>query len=286
MNRPLMLIVGLFALLVASSSIFVVHEAEFAVMQRLGKIERADYAPGLHFKIPMVETVRKFDRRILTLESPPERFLTQEKKDVIVDAVVKWRIEDPARFLTAVSDELRAQQRLSTIVKDGLRAEFSKRTLKDVVAGERGNVMDTVVSNANPKTAELGVRVVDLRIKRINLPDEVSASVFQRMRAERARVANELRSEGAERAEAIRAEADRQVQVLIANADRDSQRLRGEGDATAARLYADVFGRDAQFYSFHRSLEAYRVSISGNDLMVVDPDSEFFRYFKSSQGKP
>jgi len=282
--RPGILIGVLIVLLVLSGSMFTVNEAQHAVTFRFGKVLKADFQPGLHFKFPGVDNVRKFDRFIISLESQPERFLTKEKKDVIVDSVVKWRITEPAKFFTAAADNEGAAQRLIPIIKDGLRNEINKRNLQDVVAGERGNMMAAFTKAANEKAKELGVEIVDVRIKRINLPDEVSGSVYLRMQAERQRVANELRSQGTEKAERIRSAADREVQVILAEAESKGQILRGEGDAIAAKTFADAFNKDPEFYSFYRSLQAYRDTFQGqNDMLVLDPNSEFFKYFKNDQ---
>lgn len=284
MKNYVPLVIGL-TLIGVWTSVFTVREDQFGILFRFGEIVRSDFEPGLHFKVPIYNTVRRIDKRILSLEAPPERFLTLEKKDVIVDSVVKWRVEDPRSYLTSVAaNENDANARLSQIIADGLRAEFSKRTLRDVVTAGREGIIAGLIQSSNEKARELGVRVVDLRIKRINLPDEVSVSVYQRMRAERERVASELRSQGQEEAEKIRAEADRRVQVIVAEADRDSQRLRGEGDATAARLYAEAYSKDADFYGFVRSLQAYRESFAGGgDVLIIDPTSDYFRHFDRSR---
>lgn len=282
--RPIILLVVLLALFVVSGSLFTVNEAQHAVTFRFGKVLKSNFMPGLHFKFPGVDNVRKFDRFIISLESQPERFLTKEKKDVIVDSVVKWRILDPAKFFTAAADNEGAAQRLIPIIKDGLRNEINKRNLQDVVAGERGDMMTAFLKAANEKAKELGVEIVDVRIKRINLPDEVSGSVYLRMQAERQRVANELRSQGTEQAERIRSVADREVQVILAEAESKGQILRGEGDAIAAKTFATAFSKDPEFYGFYRSLQAYRDTFQGqSDLIVLDPNSEFFRYFKDAQ---
>ena len=281
MKNLLLVLVAIGALLLASSA-FTVAEPEYAIKFRLGKIVRTDFEPGLHFKLPIINNVRKFDRRILTLDAEPERFLTSEKKDVIVDSFVKWRIADVARFYTATGgDEAIAANRLSQILRDGLRGEFAKRTLREVVSGEREDIMNALTVSASSIAANLGVDIVDVRIKRIDLPDEVSGSVYNRMRTERLRVANELRSQGREAAERIRADADRQVQVLLANAQRDAEEVRGEGDAVAADLYAKAYSKNTEFYAFFRSMQAYRDAFrTEDDVLVLDPESEFFGYFK------
>jgi modulator of FtsH protease HflC len=282
--------IGLFALVAAlflgSFSVFIVYEWERAVLFRLGEIIKSDYEPGLHFKIPFINNVRKFDARILSLDVEPERFLTAEKKNVIVDSFVKWRIGDVTRFYTAVlGDETQARQRLEQIIKDGMRGEFSKRNLNDVVSGERAQIMSVLTGNASQQARELGIDVIDVRIKRIDLPPDVNAAVYGRMEAERARVAKDFRSRGFEAGERIRADADRQREVILAEAYRDSERVRGEGDAKAAEVYAKAYNRNAEFYSLTRSLGAYRQAFGSGDLLVIEPDSEFFEYFKDGSGK-
>lgn len=279
--KNLILPIVVAVLVLIGASVFTVREDQYAVMFRLGEIVRTDFKPGLHFKVPIYNNIIKFDRRILSLDTQPERFLTSEKKDVLVDSVVKWRIKDVTNYYSATrGDELRAQQTLGQIVKDRLRDEFNKRTLQQVVADQRDEMMENLRGASNESAAALGIEVVDVRIKRIDLPDAVLDSVFQRMRSERTQVANALRSKGAEAGERLQADADRQVQVILAEADRDAQRIRGEGDAKAAEIYAAAYGRDPEFYAFHRSLEAYRQSFNkqGN-VLVLDPNSEFFEYF-------
>ncbi len=273
--------------ILASFSLFTVNEWERVIMFRLGEIVRTDFKPGLHLKIPFINNVRKFDGRILTLDVEPERFLTVEKKNVIVDSFVKWRIADVGRYYTAVmGDEIQAQRRLEQIIKDGMRGEFGKRTLKEVVSGERRQIMDILTRKANQAAKDIGIEVVDVRIKRVDLPEQVSNAVFRRMEAERARVAKEYRSRGAEAAERIRADADRQRQVLLADAYRDAEKIRGEGDAKAAEIYARAYRKDPDFFAFYRSLQSYREAFHGRrDLFVLRPDSEFFQYFRSERGK-
>ena len=275
------------AVFIGISSMFQVAAWEKAVLFRLGEIVRTDIQPGLHFKTPFINNVRKFDGRILTLDVEPERFLTVEKKNVIVDSFVMWRIDDVRRFYTAVmGDERNARQRLEQIVKDGMRGLFSKRTVNEVVSGERSTIMKALVADASTQAEEIGIQIVDIRVKRVDLPAEVSNSVFRRMQAERARVAKEFRSQGAEEAEKIRADADRQRQVLIAEAYNEAEQIRGQGDATAAEIYAAAYGADEDFYAFFRSMQAYRQSFNdGNDMMLLQPDGEFFEYFSGSKGK-
>jgi len=273
------------AVVILSMSVFTVNETELALRFRLGEIVSSDYEPGLHFKVPLINNIRKFDKRIQTLDAEPERFLTVEKKNVIVDSFVQWRVSDVARYYTAVAGDLRqANLRLDQIIKDGMRSEVSKRTLQQAVSGERDQIMDVLTTAANAEARQLGIRVVDVRIKRIDLPPEVSNSVYARMRAERERVARDFRSRGQEAAERIRANADRQSAVLLAESYRDAEILRGEGDASAAAIYAAAFSKDQDFFRFWRTLTAYRNSFVGQqDILLLEPDSEFFRYFKKSE---
>lgn len=272
-------------LILGMMSVFTVHETEKAIKFQLGEIIRYDYGPGIHFKIPIVNNVKKFNARILNLDTKPERYLTSEKKNVIVDSFVKWRVGDVKAFYTSVSgDVLQANLRLEQIVKDAVRSEFSKLTIVDLVSTERGRIREILVANTTPLAAELGIKIVDIRIKRVDLPSEVSASVYRRMEAERARVARDFRSRGAEQAERIRADADRQSDILLAEAYRDAEIKRGEGDALSAEIYARSFGVDMEFFTFHRSLNAYKKSFrGGGDMMVLEPDSDFFKYFKAQQ---
>jgi len=284
----LVLIAVVVALLLAMGSVFQVNERQTAIVLKLGAVVRTDLQPGLHFKWPLVEEVRKFDRRVLALDGAPERYLTSEKKDVSVDFFVKWRIDDVAAFYRAASggDEEAAKLRLTPIIKDALRNEINGLTLQEVVSGARVDLTARLLATTKVGAATLGIKIVDIRIKRINLPEDstILDSVFMRMRAERTRVANQLRAEGAESADRIRAEADRQRQVILAEADRDAQRLRGAGDARAAELAAAAYGQDAEFFAFYRSLEAYRNSMAdGRTTLVLDPDSEFLRYFSNDR---
>lgn len=284
-NKMLGVFVLAAGLFLGSFSVFIVYEWERAVLFQLGEIVKADYKPGLHFKWPVFQKVRKFDARVLTLDVEPERFLTAEKKNVIVDSFVKWRIDDVTRFYTAVGgDEAQARLRLDQIIKDGMRGEFSKRTINEVVSGERGQIMKVLTGNASQQAKELGIAIIDVRIKRIDLPADVNSAVYRRMEAERTRVAKDFRSRGFEASERIRADADRQRQVMLAEAYRDAERVRGEGDARSAEIYASAYKKNADFYAFYRSLNAYRESFGGSDLLVIEPDSEFFKYFKGEQG--
>ena len=274
-------VLALVVLVTGVFSMYQVAEWEKAILFRLGEIVKTDVQPGLHFKIPFVNNVRKFDGRRLTLDVEPERFLTVEKKNVIVDSFVMWRIADAKRFYTAVmGDERNARQRLEQIVKDGMRGQFSKRTVNQVVSEQRDTITKDLTIAASAQAGQIGIEIVDVRVKRVDLPSEVSNSVYRRMQAERSRVAKEFRSQGAELAEKIRAGADRQRQVLIAEAYREAEQTRGEGDARAAEIYAQAFNKDKEFYAFFRSLRAYQESFDGsNDLMLLTPDGEFFEYF-------
>jgi membrane protease subunit HflC len=282
-------LIGLISLLVLiSMSAFTVDQREYAMVFRLGEIVSVKKSPGLYFKIPLVENVQYFEKRILTLDwTEPERFITSEKKNVLVDSFVKWRIAEPAKYYVSVrGDEAQAEARLSQTVNDGLRAEFGKRTIHDVVSGERDKIMEILRQKADREARQMGIEVLDVRLKRVDLPEEVSGSVYQRMEAERKRVANDLRSQGAGAAEKIRADADKQREVIIAEAYRDAQRIKGEGDAKAAETYAAAYGKNPEFYAFYRSLDAYRNSFrSKSDVMVLQPDSDFFKYMRGASGR-
>ena len=268
---------------VGSSSLFVVQEQQLALLLRLGEIVDADFKPGLHFKVPVIQDVVKFDKRIQTLDANPERFLTIEKKFVVVNSYAKWRISDVAQYYRSTRGSADATSRLlSARINAALRDEFGKRTVQEVVSGERTEIMATLARNANEQAADLGVEIVDVRVKQIDFSDDISENIYERMRTERHRVAAELRAQGAEAAEKIQADADRQRIEIVADAYRQAELLRGEGDAGAADIYAQAFQQNEDFYSFWRSLTAYRdVFDSGGSMMVLDPDSEFFRYFKS-----
>lgn len=277
------LIIGLLvaAVIIAMMSLYTVDEREKAILFRFGKIEQADIGPGLHVKIPIANTVMKFDTRILTLDAEPAPVLTEEKKNMTVDFFVKWRIVDVSKFFVATrGDAAQARARLGSIMREVIYNEFGKRTIQEAVSGERGQIMEIARVKANEVAQEFGIEAVDVRISRIDLQEEVSESVYRRMRAERARVAQDFRARGQEAAERIRAEADRQSTVILANAYRDAEKLRGEGDAVAADIYARAYKRDPEFYSFYRSLSAYRESFKGpEDVLVLEPDSDFFQYF-------
>jgi membrane protease subunit HflC len=281
------LVAALIVAFVAANSAFVVNEGQTAILLQFGRIVETGFTPGLHFKLPLVQQVQRFDKRVLTLDSAPERYLTSEKKDVNIDFFVKWRIADPSKFyVTVAGDENRAQQRVGPIVKEGLRTAVNSRTLQELVSGGRADVTQHLLTEANRATQGLGIEIVDLRIKRIDLPEDgtVIGSVYERMRSERKKVANQLRAEGSEAAKTIRADADRQVQVINAEAYRDAEKTRGEGDAQASQIYAAAFGRNAEFYAFYRSLEAYRNAFATqNGMLVLDPKSEFLRYLQESK---
>lgn len=263
-----------------SASVFFVDERQRVIMLKLGQIERADYEPGLHFKIPFVNQIRRFDGRILSLDATPARYLTGEKKNVIVDSFILWRISDVAQYFRSMGgDEESAKLRLSQIIKDGLRAEFGRRTIQEVVSGDRDQMVASLMAEANRTAEGFGIEIVNVRIKRIDLPQEVSASVFARMQAERDRVAKDLRSRGAEEAEKIRSDADRQRTVIVAEARRQAESLRGEGDATATDVYASAYGQNEGFYSLYRRLNAYQNIFQGEDLLVIEPTGDFFSRF-------
>lgn len=272
--------------LVIWASVFTVDERQKAILFKFGEILSSDFEPGLHLKMPVINNVKKFDQRILTIDQQPERFLTAEKKDLIVDSFVKWRIADVEQyFKTTQGDENRAGQLLYQNINNGLRDEFGKRTVQEVIAGDRTEIMKIMTAEATEKARTLGIEVIDVRIKKIDLPARVSDSVYRRMRAERERVARDFRSKGAEAAERIRADADRQRSVILAEAYRDSEIVRGEGDAKATDIYANAFSKDEDFFRFHRSVNAYKNNFStADDIILLEPDSEFFRYFNSSRG--
>jgi membrane protease subunit HflC len=290
-NRLSTVLVGvLVALVIGALSLFVVDQRQNAIVFRLGEVIAIKTAPGLYFKVPLLDNVRFFDVRILTIDTAePERFLTSEKKNVLVDLFVKWRITDVRQYYVSVGgNEGLAQTRLLQTINDGLRAEFGNRTVHEVVSGERDKIMDLMREKANEDARNIGVEVIDVRLKRVDLPQEVSVDVYRRMEAERKRVANELRSTGAAESERIRAEADKQREVIIAQAYREAQRVKGEGDARSAAIYARAYEQNPEFYAFYRSLEAYQASFRGrNDVLVLEPSSEFFKYLRSSgrQGK-
>jgi membrane protease subunit HflC len=282
----LVLILLAVAVIVVRMSVFTVDEREHALKFQFREIVKADYAPGLHFKIPFINQVTRYQNRILNYEDAEEKFLTGEKKNLIVDYFVTWRIIDPAQYYRSVSgDEELAVERLSAIVKEGIKAAISRRTVVEVVSAERSELMNQMLIEARSRSPELGIEVVDVRVKRIELADEVSESVYGRMREERARTAAQLRAEGEEEWLRTQADADRRRTVILAEAYRDAERLRGQGDARAAEIYARAYSQNPDFYSFYRSMAAYRASIGGEqDVLVLQPDSEFFRYLQSQVG--
>lgn len=279
--NKILVIVGV-VFTVVMMCVFTVSETEKAIKFKLGEIVKADYQPGLHFKLPFINNVKKFDSRILTLDSAPERFFTSEKKNLIVDSFVKWRIGDVRTFYTSVGgDAFGANIRLDQIIKDAFRSEFSKRDIKQLVSTDRSAVREALIINTAKAAAQLGIDIVDVQIKRIDLPDEVSESVFNRMKAERMRVALDFRTQGSEAAEKVRADADKQKEIILADAYRDSEIMKGQGDAKAAEIYANAYGKNIEFYAFYRSMAAYKETFTKSaNIMVTEPDSEFFKYFK------
>jgi|TARA_B110000037_G_scaffold189747_1_gene222148 membrane protease subunit HflC len=285
-NLSRLVVIFLTLLILLSLSTFTVDQREHAVVFRLGEIVSVKADPGLYFKVPLVENVRFFDKRILTYDSSqPDRFITSEKKNVLVDSYIKWRITDPAKYYVSVNgDERQAERRLTQTVNDGLRAEFGKRTIQEVVSGERSEIMNIIKERADSDSRSIGIEILDVRIRRVDLPKEVSESVYQRMNAERKSVANELRSQGFAESETIRADAEKQRDIIITDAYREAQIIKGQGDAKASRIYAETFSKNPEFYDFYRSLEAYRKSFDGkDDIMVLDANSDFFKYLRGSK---
>jgi len=282
-NRLGIAIAGVLAVLVlASMALITVDQRERAIVFQLGQVKEVITTPGLHVKWPLIQNVRYFDARILTLDTPDaERYITSEKKNLLVDTFVKWKIIDARQFYISVGDEVQAQTRISQTVNATLREEFGKHTVHEVVSEDRNEIMKIVRERANQDAKKIGVEIIDVRLKRVDLPQEVSESVYKRMDAERKSVANQLRSEGSSEAERIRAEADKEREVIIANAYKEAQRVKGEGDAKAAAAYAQAFGQNSEFYAFYRSLEAYRSSFKNrSDVLVLEPNSDFFKYLK------
>ena len=291
MNRVVASLIGAFiALMFLSSTIFVVDQRKFAIVFALGQVREVISEPGLHFKLPPpFQNVIYLDRRVLTIESPEaDRFITAEKKNILVDAFVKWRIVDPKLYFVSFNgDETRARDRMNQIVKAALNDEITKRTVSEVISGERGKVMDAIRVKTVAEAKLIGIEIVDVRLKRVDFVDQINNAVYERMKSERVRVANELRSTGSADSEKIRADADKQRTVILAEAYRDAETIRGEGDAKASETYAEAFGKNPEFYKFYRSLEAYRASFKNRgDVLVVDPSSDFFKYFKGSGGAP
>jgi len=285
-SNSVLLVLGLIVAGLLFGSVFVVGERDLAIKFRFSEIVKSDYEPGLHFKLPYVNSVALYPSRLLTINNPQEQFLTKEKKNLYVDFFVKWRITDIDTYYRATGgDANNAASRLLEIVKDGIRAEFAKRTVPEVVSSERREIMGDMLTNARQNAVQFGIEVVDVRVKRIEFSDDVSESVFRRMREERSRIASELRAEGAENAERIKAEADRERTVILAEAYRDAEIIRGEADAAATEIYAEAYDQDSEFYSFRRSIEAYKNSLGNDgDLLVIGPDSDFLRYLNSATG--
>lgn len=288
-NIGSIIILSVIALVVLASSAFTVNQTEFALVMRLGEIVSVKKEPGLYFKIPLVENVKFFDSRILTLDSGASaKFNTSENKYMLVDSFVKWRIVDPAKYYVSIKEggEAAAEDRLAKVVNAGLRTEFGVRTVRDVIAGERGSVMNSLRQRADKEARQMGIEVVDVRLKRVDYSEDISKSVFDRMISERKRIANQLRSEGSAASEKIRADADKQVEVIIAEAFREAQKTKGEGDATAAKIYNQSYSKNPEFYAFYRSTEAYKNSFNNkSDIMVLDPSSDFFKYMRSPSKK-
>ncbi|RDH90307.1 MAG: protease modulator HflC [endosymbiont of Seepiophila jonesi] len=287
--KNIKLLVSLIAVVAVAvyASTFVINQWEMALKLRLGEIVDSDYEPGLHWMVPVLNNVKKFDGRIQTLDARPERFLTVEKKDVIVDSFAKWRISNVAQFFRSTGgSDAKTSRLLAERINTSLRDEFGKRTIQEVISGDRTEIMALLTKDSDAKAAELGVEILDVRVKQIDLPPEVSESVYERMRAERERVARDLRAKGGEASERIRAEADRERVVIVADAYREAEQLRGEGDGKSAEIYAKAYEQDSEFYAFYRSLNAYKNSFNNrSDVMVLQPDSDFFRYLKNRQGK-
>jgi len=283
-SKLLALIILALVVVLGYASIFTVDERELAIKFRLGEIVKADYEAGLYFQMPFINNVRKYEKRILTLDARPANYLTKEKKNVNVDFFVKWRISDVSTYYKAMAgNERTAAERIYTTLNDGLRGEFSSRNIQEVISGERRMIMSDMTKQANDQLGRFGIEVVDVRVKRIDFTETISESVYRRMEAERTRVAKDLRSRGAEAAEIIRASADRQRTVLLAEAYKQAQETRGEGDAKAADIYAKAYNQNPEFYSFYRSLDAYRKSFgTAGDVLVIEPDSDFFNYFKDA----
>jgi membrane protease subunit HflC len=287
MNRILSIaITALIALWILFSTLFVVDQRQYAIVFALGEVKQVIKEPGLHFKLPPpFQNVLFLDKRILTLDTPEaDRFITADKKNILVDAFVKWQIVDPRLYFVSFGgEERRANDRMAQIIKAALNDEITKRTVREVISGEREKVMDAIRDKVAKEAGQIGVKIVDVRLKRVDYVEQINASVYDRMKAERARVANELRSIGAAESEKIRADADRQRTVILADAYREAENVRGEGDAKASQTYAQAFGQNPEFYKFYRSLEAYRASFKNrSDMLVIDPNSEFFKYFKSA----
>ena len=288
MSSSKMMVLSLIAILfmLSLSCVFTVKETERALMLRFGKVVTDKFEPGLHFKVPFYHTIKKFDKRIQTLDAKPEHFLTSEKKNLIVDSFIKWRIINVVDYYITVAGRSDiAGRRLGELIADGLRNKFGKRTIQEVVSGDRAEIMDSITAEATQRAKKFGIEIIDVRIKRIELPTEVSTSVYRRMEAEREQDAMQLRSQGEAEAVRIRAKADRESVETIAIAKRDAEKTRGEGDATAADTYATAFNKNPEFYVLYRSLNAYKTTFNNGDILLIQPDSDFFQYFKNMNGR-
>ena len=288
-NLSNILIIAIIGILLVSSALFTVHQTQFVVVKRLGEIVSVKKSPGLYLKVPFVDDLKYFDNRIVTLDwEEPAKFNTSENKYMMVDSFIKWRIIDPAKYYVSIKEggEAAAEDRLSKVVNAGFRYEFGKRTVHDVIAGERSVIMDNLRKRADHEARQIGIEVVDVRLKRVDYSEDISKSVYDRMIAERKRIANQLRSEGSAASEKIRADADKQREVIIAEAYRDAQKTKGEGDARASEIYNAAYSKNPEFYAFYRSTEAYKNSFkSKSDVMVLDPSSDFFKYMRGSTHK-
>jgi len=287
MNKLKIGLIGLVAILfLLSSSAFTVDQTQFVIVKRLGQIVSVKKEPGLYFKMPLLEDLKYFDNRILTLDwDEPAKFITSENKYMMVDSFVKWRIVDPAQYYVSIKEggEAAAEDRLSKVVNAGLRSEFGVRTVHEVIAGERGEIMDNLRRKADAEARQMGIEVVDVRLKRVDYSEDISKSVYERMISERKRLANQLRSEGSAASEKIRADADKQREVIIAEAYREAQQVKGQGDSIAAAIYNEAYSKSPEFYAFYRSNEAYKNSFKDkSDVMVLDPSSDFFKYMRGS----
>jgi len=287
-NKMIVLSITIILFFAGLMCLFTVKETELALMLRFGKVVSGEFEPGLHFKLPVYHTIRKFDKRIQTLDAQAEQFLTSEKKNLIVDSFIKWKIVDVINYYIAVGGSSQiANNRLTVTIADGLRSEFGKRTIKEVVSGDRAEIMDIITEEANKRAKQFGIKIIDVRIKRIELPTEVSSSVYRRMEAERERDAKQLRSQGEAEAVRIRANADRESVVLVSEAERDAELIRGEGDATAADTYAKAYNQNPEFYALYRSLNAYKETFSDrDDILIIQPNSDFFKYFNNLNPVP
>lgn len=287
MNRLISTLASIgIALMILFSTVFIVDQRQYAIVFALGEVKQVISTPGLHFKMPPpFQNVLFLDKRILTIDSPDsDRFITAEKKNILVDTFVKWQIKEPRLYFVSFGgDERKAQDRMSQIVKAALNDEITKRTVREVISGERGKVMEALRKKVADEAKQIGVEIIDVRLKRVDYVDQINASVYERMKAERTRVANELRSSGSAESEKIRADADKQRTVILAEAYREAETIRGEGDAKASQVYAEAFGQNPEFYKFYRSLEAYRATFRNHsDVMVIDTNSDFFKYFKGA----